>query len=82
MFVGQSVQRDGSLSAGTFEETFHAVVPTQTVILLHTTIRWLEVCVVTLEARKRGIKLTLPTFEKTPEVTDLLYNDLIYSDQH
>lgn len=54
VFVGQSVQSDGSLSTGTFEETFHGIVPPQIMILLYTTIRRLEVGVTTLEAREHG----------------------------
>lgn len=51
VLVGQSVQGDGSLSTGTFEETLHSVVPPKIVMLLHAAIRRLEVGVATLEAR-------------------------------
>lgn len=53
VFVGQSIESDGSLSAGTFEESFDGIVPPQAMILLHTTIRRLEVGVTTLEAREQ-----------------------------
>lgn len=50
VFVRQSVQSDGSLSAAAFEETLDGVVPPQIVILLHAAVCRLEVGVATLEA--------------------------------
>lgn len=54
VLVWQSVQRDGSLSTGTFEEPLGGIVPPQVVVLLYTTICWFEVGVLTLEAREYG----------------------------
>lgn len=53
-FVGQSVQSDGPLSTGTFEETFGGIVPPQVMILFHTTVCRLEVCVTALEGKIMG----------------------------
>lgn len=53
MFIGQSVQGDCSLTAGAFEETFYRVVPPELMILLHATIRRLEVGVIALEFKKQ-----------------------------
>lgn len=49
VFIGQSVQGDCSLTAGAFEETFYRVVPPEVMILLHASIRRLEVSVIALE---------------------------------
>lgn len=53
VFIGQSVQGDCSLTAGAFEETFYRVMPPEVMILLHATIRWLEVGVIALEKKSR-----------------------------
>lgn len=54
VFIGQSVQGDCSLTAGAFEETFYRVVPPEVMILLHATIRRLEVGVIALEIKKQN----------------------------
>ena len=53
VFVWQAVQCDGSLSTGALEEAFGGVEPLQLMLLLHTAISRLEVCVLTLETRHR-----------------------------
>lgn len=52
VFVRQSVQSDGPLSAGTFEEALHGIVPPQVVLLSHAAIRRFEVGVAALKAAR------------------------------
>lgn len=77
VFVWKSVQSDGSLSTGTFEETFHGVVPPQVMILLHAAICWLEVGVTTLEVGKHWKwSFYFPSFETQLEDWNYLHHAL------